>query len=845
MATTQNTFTGNGSNLGPFSFTFKWLESTDIKVSVGGVLKTAGTHYNLQSLNYTTKAGGQVLFTAGNAPANGASIRIFRDTDDDALSAVFSSGSAIRAKDLNDNFTQNLYVTQEINNNAVSIDGSNPMVSDFNMNGYKVTNLAAPVAGTDAANRSFVEGVFSSQVPVFYRRWSKTAVGGETGLSGNDDNGIALSYVPGSEKVFINGALQVRGIDYSGTTGSTLSGIPALTAGDIIEVHSSSSYTVGTVPDGSVTNAKVDGGAAIQSTKLAFIQNGTGAVTRTVESKLRDVVSVKDFGAVGNGFTNDTAAIQAALTHAVGVSSSKIVFPNGTYKCNALLGSYTGSNIEIDLQGSTLDFSGLSLAEIGPLLEFTGTYDATSLLTSDITSGVKTVSVASSGFAAGNMVRIYSSAIWDPARTSTRIGELNFVESVPSGASLDLTTEPQSSYTVAQSATVQKITPVKNVVIRNGIIIGPSGNDEILGLRIRAGSACLIENIRSYDIDKIHVQLTDCVFSKVTKCHFEQSNHSSQAYGVSFADACQDCTAVDNSFVDVRHSMTTNNNVSTSYGITRRILFSSNVVSDSAQATGGSGGDAIDTHAGAEDIFIIGNTVNSSSNYGVNFEARTGSVSNNFIRNTASGGIYINPRATSAGTITVNGNTLLSIGDASAEYGILVTAQTADIVNCTINGNRVVSFAQPIRVTGQFGFKTIRTIVSSNAVQKQSSSTTLNGIEVTAADSASVTGNSVSAGAVGIVLTDCNSSVICGNSVEVTNTSGSAGYGVRLSGTCSYINVSGNALYYSASGLTTTIGVSFAPTTITYSGAWNNVTRGFTTNVNVSTGTGNVSANNI
>lgn len=119
MATTQNTFNGNGSNLGPFSFTFKWLESTDIKVSVGGVLKTAGTHYNLQGLNYTTKTGGQVLFTAGNAPPVGTgNVRVYRDTDDDVLSATFSSGSAIRAKDLNDNFTQNLYVTQESNRDA-------------------------------------------------------------------------------------------------------------------------------------------------------------------------------------------------------------------------------------------------------------------------------------------------------------------------------------------------------------------------------------------------------------------------------------------------------------------------------------------------------------------------------------------------------------------------------------------------------------------------------------------------------------------------------------------------------------------------------------------------------
>jgi hypothetical protein len=235
MATTQNTFTGNGSNLGPFSFTFKWLESTDIKVSVGGVLKTAGTHYNLQSLNYTTKTGGQVLFTAGNAPANGASIRIFRDTDDDALSAVFSSGSAIRAKDLNDNFTQNLYVTQEINNNAVSIDGSNPMVGDLNMGGYKIVNLQSnPTVDTDAANKLYVDTKVGASGPPGYTNWSYTAVGGETVLG---TSGTVLEYQSGKEQVYLNGALQQRNNDYTASNGNTITFLVGLTAGDVVQVR--------------------------------------------------------------------------------------------------------------------------------------------------------------------------------------------------------------------------------------------------------------------------------------------------------------------------------------------------------------------------------------------------------------------------------------------------------------------------------------------------------------------------------------------------------------------------------------------------------------------------------
>jgi hypothetical protein len=107
MATTQNTYTGNGSTV-LYSFTFPYLATTDIKVSVNGTNTTA----------YTLANATTVQFTA--APANGAAIRIFRVTDDATLAATFYPGSSIRSQDLNENFTQNLYVTQESNRDATT-----------------------------------------------------------------------------------------------------------------------------------------------------------------------------------------------------------------------------------------------------------------------------------------------------------------------------------------------------------------------------------------------------------------------------------------------------------------------------------------------------------------------------------------------------------------------------------------------------------------------------------------------------------------------------------------------------------------------------------------------------
>ncbi|SEI79256.1 glycosyl hydrolase family 28-related protein [Achromobacter sp. NFACC18-2] len=59
-----------------------------------------------------------------------------------------------------------------------------------------------------------------------------------------------------------------------------------------------------------------------------FLQAGIGAVYRTFQDKLRDSVSVKDFGAVGDGVVDDTAAVQKALD----AGHPVVIFPKGRYR---------------------------------------------------------------------------------------------------------------------------------------------------------------------------------------------------------------------------------------------------------------------------------------------------------------------------------------------------------------------------------------------------------------------------------------------------------------------------------------------------------------------------------
>jgi hypothetical protein len=66
------------------------------------------------------------------------------------------------------------------------------------------------------------------------------------------------------------------------------------------------------------------------SSLVGFIQSGTGATYRTVQSKLRDTVSVKDFGAVGDGVADDATAVQAAID-TVETLGGTLLFPPGKY----------------------------------------------------------------------------------------------------------------------------------------------------------------------------------------------------------------------------------------------------------------------------------------------------------------------------------------------------------------------------------------------------------------------------------------------------------------------------------------------------------------------------------
>src|SRR5258708_1963646 len=67
-----------------------------------------------------------------------------------------------------------------------------------------------------------------------------------------------------------------------------------------------------------------------------------GGVSRTMLAKFQDTISVKEYGAIGNGTTDDTTAIQNAINAVMAVNGA-LYFPAGTYLVSGTLSAVNAS----------------------------------------------------------------------------------------------------------------------------------------------------------------------------------------------------------------------------------------------------------------------------------------------------------------------------------------------------------------------------------------------------------------------------------------------------------------------------------------------------------------------
>lgn len=157
----------------------------------------------------------------------------------------------------------------------------------------------------------------------------------------------------------------LTGTSYNGSAPVTIaidSSVVTLTG---TQTLTNKTLTSPTISGGSINNTLIL--SNIDADKVLYTPAGAGSIVTDVQSKLRERVSVKDFGAVGDGVTDDTAAIQAALRDAA-LSGATLQFPPGTYVVTSTI-SLVPADLGISNRGVTIEGIG---AYYGVQIKYTG-----------------------------------------------------------------------------------------------------------------------------------------------------------------------------------------------------------------------------------------------------------------------------------------------------------------------------------------------------------------------------------------------------------------------------------------------------------------------------------------
>lgn len=164
-----------------------------------------------------------------------------------------------------------------------------------------------------------ISGINSNFIAFTNQQEIQTATAGQTVFN------LGINYQPGTNSlsVFVDGVNQYgSGAQYAyvETNSNTVTFNSGLHVGAEVKF----------------TTSQQQGAGAVDAEQVSYTPPFTGSVATNVEAKLAQTVSVKDFGAVGDGVTDDTAAIQAAIDAAQS-SGAVLVVPAGVFKVTATL----------------------------------------------------------------------------------------------------------------------------------------------------------------------------------------------------------------------------------------------------------------------------------------------------------------------------------------------------------------------------------------------------------------------------------------------------------------------------------------------------------------------------
>jgi len=312
------------------------------------------------------------------------------------------------------------------------------------------------------------------------------------------------------------------------------------------------------------------------SSSIIYDPAGSSAVATTVQTKLRETVSVKDFGAVGDGVADDTTAIQAAINYIGNIGGGTVYIPAGTYLISATLTVVSGQdNVRITGAGSgSTIFKRNGSFRFFRINTVTNGIDETqgNTLASNAAKGTTTITLTTGKGAnitpkTWVVIRSEAAAEGGPNIT-TKQGNFIFVEDVV-GDVLTISSPLLNTYTTANSSEICNTNLVNGFELSG---VGFDGNNYFFSGSINTANAIeiywayrpYINDIKAWELPNVFLALTGCISTQISDVYgydFLSTGYNGATngfgYGVVELALNQGLTATNLTFDRVRHAYTT------------------------------------------------------------------------------------------------------------------------------------------------------------------------------------------------------------------------------------------------------------------------------------------------